>query len=224
MHIGFETWLVRLLSAVILSGLIGIERQFHGRPAGLRTHILVCVGAALIIIGGLCLANGDNPYITDPGRIAAGIVTGIGFLGAGAIIKTGDLVRGLTTAACIWFVAGLGIIIGLGQLIPAVVSTGIALVVLIALDYCEDLIPLLYYRNVSVSGSGIEMSVLEKKCKEMFTSRSIKVLEVDTLSELSTKELTLTFYLRIRKQRSSSGLVNDLSLIDGITRVEWKSS
>ena len=100
-----------LLLAILLGGAIGLERESRGRPAGLRTHILVCLGATIIMIastrmGELTQALSPASRIqVDPGRIAAGIVTGIGFLGAGAIIRIGDLVRGLTTAGCIWFVA-----------------------------------------------------------------------------------------------------------------------
>ncbi|HNR12864.1 MAG TPA: MgtC/SapB family protein, partial [Thermodesulfobacteriota bacterium] len=102
--------LLRLGVAFLLGGIIGFERQMHGRPAGLRTHILVCVGSAVVMIAAKSqpsfYALAPDVHMTiDPGRIVAGIMTGIGFLGAGAIVRTGDFVRGLTTAACIWLVA-----------------------------------------------------------------------------------------------------------------------
>src|SRR5512143_587908 len=106
---------LRLLLAILLGGAIGLERESRGRPAGLRTHILVCLGATIIMIASTRMGeltqvlSSTSRVQVDPGRIAAGIVTGIGFLGAGAIIRIGDLVRGLTTAGCIWFVAALGI-------------------------------------------------------------------------------------------------------------------
>jgi putative Mg2+ transporter-C (MgtC) family protein len=112
--------MLRLALAILLGGAIGLERESRGRPAGLRTHILVCLGATIIMIAStqMAILSQALPQASriqvDPGRIAAGIVTGIGFLGAGAIIRIGDLVRGLTTAGCIWFVAALGITIGQG--------------------------------------------------------------------------------------------------------------
>ena len=101
--------LFKLLLAILLGGAIGLEREFRGRPAGLRTNILVCLGATMIMIGSTSMAEfsqmlSPNFRVSvDPGRIAAGVVTGIGFLGAGAIIRFEDLVRGLTTAGCIWY-------------------------------------------------------------------------------------------------------------------------
>lgn len=109
---GFTLWemLAKLVIAVVLGGLIGIERETHGRPAGLRTHILVCFGSALFTLCSYTIAG----KTFDPGRITAQIVTGIGFLGAGTIIHHGSIVRGLTTAASIWTVAAIGIAVAIG--------------------------------------------------------------------------------------------------------------
>ncbi|OFX13857.1 MAG: hypothetical protein A2Z18_08510 [Armatimonadetes bacterium RBG_16_58_9] len=102
--------LFKLVVAVVLGGLIGFERESHDRPAGLRTHILVCVGAALFTLCSYKLAGARF----DPGRVAAQIVTGMGFLGAGTIIRQGSIVRGLTTAASMWTVSGIGIAVAIG--------------------------------------------------------------------------------------------------------------
>jgi putative Mg2+ transporter-C (MgtC) family protein len=131
-----------LLLAVVCGGLIGLNRELHGQAAGMRTHILVCVGATLITMTsveiGLGLSSGGR--LGDPGHIAAQIVSGVGFLGAGAIIREGMSVRGLTTAASIWTTAGIGITLGasprLGEL--AVVATLIVLGTLIVLNWVED--------------------------------------------------------------------------------------
>src|SRR5690349_6767845 len=97
-----------LLLSVVLGGLIGLERELHGHPAGLRTHILVCMGSALITLVSVYSAN-LNGVRSDPTRISAQIVTGIGFLGAGAIIREGGSIRGLTTAASLWTTAAIGL-------------------------------------------------------------------------------------------------------------------
>ncbi|MCX6343834.1 MAG: MgtC/SapB family protein, partial [Armatimonadetes bacterium] len=96
--------------SALLGAIIGVERETHGRPAGLRTHILVCVGSTLFTICSYLIAGTHN----DPGRITAQIVTGIGFLGAGTIIHQGSVVRGLTTAASVWTVAAIGVGVGIG--------------------------------------------------------------------------------------------------------------
>src|SRR5437016_3959967 len=120
-----ETQAVALLLAVLLGGVIGLERQWRGHPAGLRTHILVCVGATLITLLSIQFGRGLNGGQPDvPGRIAANVVVGIGFLGAGAIIREGDTVHGLTTAASIWTTAAIGMAVGTGMSLLATVAAG----------------------------------------------------------------------------------------------------
>ena len=124
-----------LLLAAVLGALIGFERERADHPAGLRTHILVCVGSALFTIVSAYgfrdfLESGDQVIRADPTRIAAQIVTGIGFLGAGAIIRQGLSVRGLTTAATLWVAAAIGIAAGAGYYSGAVVATVITIVAL----------------------------------------------------------------------------------------------
>ncbi|HTY45657.1 MAG TPA: MgtC/SapB family protein [Patescibacteria group bacterium] len=126
--------IARLTLSLVLSGLIGLERQVHRRTAGMRTHILVCLGSCLIMLTSLYVFDIYKQIAhLDPTRIAAGITTGIGFLGAGAIIRqreTVDSVVGLTTAASLWVVAGIGMAIGCGFYIAGIYTTVLALVVL----------------------------------------------------------------------------------------------
>lgn len=118
---------IRLLLAVICSGLIGLEREFKHKPAGLRTNILVGLGAALTTIASIQSAAFDN---VDPTRIMAGIITGVGFLGAGLIIQGRDEVVGITTATTVWVVAAIGMAIGLGMYAAAGLTTVLALAIL----------------------------------------------------------------------------------------------
>jgi putative Mg2+ transporter-C (MgtC) family protein len=134
-HLTWTDNVVRLAVAAGLGGAIGFERELREREAGLRTHILVCVGSALFTIVSAYgfegfLANGGQVVRADPTRIAAQIVTGIGFLGAGAIIRHGISVRGLTTAATLWVAAAIGIASGAGYYSGAVVGTVITIVTL----------------------------------------------------------------------------------------------
>jgi putative Mg2+ transporter-C (MgtC) family protein len=124
--------LAHLVLATLLGGAIGFERQHAHKPAGLRTNILICVGAALITDLSIRMASlGINP--SDPGRLAAQVVTGVGFLGAGSIIQSRGSVTGLTTAATMWVVAAIGMTIGAGATIEAVGTTVLVLLVLIPL-------------------------------------------------------------------------------------------
>ncbi len=133
--------IIRLILSVLLSGLIGLERQIRHRTAGLRTHILVCLGSCLIMLTSLYLFDiYKNQVPLDPGRIAAGVITGIGFLCAGAIIIQGAGVRGLTTAASLWIVAGIGLAVGCGFYSAAIVTTVLTLIVLFFLRYIEGVI------------------------------------------------------------------------------------
>jgi len=131
--------IIRLVLSVILAGFIGIERQMHRRTAGLRTHILVSLGSCLIMLTSLYIfAIYKNEVPLDPARIAAGVITGIGFLGAGAIIRDRSGVKGLTTAASLWLVAGIGLSVGCGFYSASIVTTLLALVVLLFLRNIEE--------------------------------------------------------------------------------------
>jgi putative Mg2+ transporter-C (MgtC) family protein len=133
----------RLVLSVVLGGLIGFERQMHRRTAGLRTNILVCLGSCLImLVSQYIFELYKNEVDVDPSRIAASIITGIGFLGAGAIIRERDkeVIRGLTTAACLWVVAGIGMAVGCGFYSASLVTTALTLIVLFFLRYFEGMI------------------------------------------------------------------------------------
>lgn len=126
LHVVLLPFLVRCGAAALCGAMIGIERELKGKPAGLRTNILICVGACMYMLIGLMMVHGAGEP-SDTGRIAAQVVTGIGFLGAGAIIQSGGHVTGLTSAATIWVVAAIGLVAGAGFPIVALIA-GIAVV------------------------------------------------------------------------------------------------
>ncbi len=144
--------LARIVGALLIGALIGLERSFHGRPAGFRTHALVCVASALLML----VTVYQNEWMThvtleairtDPTRMAQGIMTGIGFLGAGVIFKEGLTVRGLTTAASIWVTSAIGILIGIGFWMPALSGTFATLTVLSVFRVIENRMPSEFYAH-----------------------------------------------------------------------------
>jgi putative Mg2+ transporter-C (MgtC) family protein len=146
---------IRLVLATVLSSLIGIERQVHGKSAGLRTNALVGLGSAAMTLSGILIADASTKTMAvDPTRMASIIIQGIGFIGAGAIIQASGAVRGLTTAATLWVVAGIGIACGFGLWEVAVIMTALVLIVLVIFrfidaeaDKLETCIPEFSYGN-----------------------------------------------------------------------------
>jgi putative Mg2+ transporter-C (MgtC) family protein len=128
----------RLVLAAVLGGVVGLEREWSGKPAGFRTNLLICVGAALLTELSISVARAADPFaMADPGRIAAQIVSGIGFLGAGTIIQSRGSVVGLTTAATLWVVAAIGMAVGAGAYVEAVGTTVLVVIALVVLGQLE---------------------------------------------------------------------------------------
>jgi putative Mg2+ transporter-C (MgtC) family protein len=146
---------LRLVSALVVGGLIGLERSYHGRPAGFRTHTLVCMASALLMLVTVYesqwfTAGRLERVVVDPTRMAQGIMTGIGFLGAGVIMKDGLSVRGLTTAASIWITAAIGILVGVGFYFPAGLAAALTLGTLSAFRWIESSMPVQFYAQFMV--------------------------------------------------------------------------
>jgi putative Mg2+ transporter-C (MgtC) family protein len=215
--------LARMLLAILLGGLLGLERELKGRPAGLRTHVLVCLGATILLIAagsaGEIFDDADGRVVLDPNRISAGIVTGIGFLGAGAILRTGDFIRGLTTGATIWFVAALGIVIGNGFYVLAGVATALALVVLELFDYVGHRIPGVIYRALHVRIAAQERDAFERWCRAHLAERHIRLHEVLVHLDLRNDYADLTFRIRMRTSEHAGELIDGVSARPGVREV-----
>lgn len=134
---GYQEIGLRLILSIVLGGIIGLERQFAQKPAGLRTNILVCLGTAIFALVALRVAEEYPETPVDVTRIAAGIITGIGFLGAGTIIRSGEGVQGLTSAATIWLVCAIGLATGMGLYVVAALGTLLGFAVLRFLGMLE---------------------------------------------------------------------------------------
>ncbi|MBU2647971.1 MgtC/SapB family protein [bacterium] len=218
---------IKLLIATLLSGLVGLEREFHGRAAGLRTHILVCLGATIIMASSQTVQNlftlqgAESVIRIDPWRIAAGILTGIGFLGGGTILKTNDLISGLTTAACIWFIASIGIIVGLGLYIPAIMGTFIGLLVLIGLDPIDHRIPSVKYSQITIISEMETAEEVETQCLEILKKNNILVQDTAISADATTRKRTLVMSVRSRGLKNKYQILKQIFSIPHIEHIDW---
>ncbi len=219
---------IRILVAALLGGLIGLERDKHGRAAGLRTHLLVSMGSAVFTILSAEIAHRTQGagFAADPGRIAAQIVTGIGFLGAGVILKSGNNVRGLTTAACLWAAAGIGMAAGSGFYFIAGFSTLVALAGLVLLKFFERTYAKDSYRTLSVV-TPIEVSSSEIIEAVMRPNLVILNCDIDRDFDRGTAEarLTIRLYHKGITDKLAHGIISSLET-SGIQlkQVRWNRS
>src|SRR6056297_2493150 len=135
--ITWQTATVRLLLSFLVGMLIGFEREANHQPAGLRTHILISIGATVVMLISIFIPQTFTDFVGDPGRIAAQVVSGIGFLGAGAILKFGTDVKGLTTAASIWAMAALGLAVGAGMYTISLIGLAVVIFALSVMNLFE---------------------------------------------------------------------------------------
>ncbi|MDH5184451.1 MAG: MgtC/SapB family protein [Gammaproteobacteria bacterium] len=182
MLLDYELITSRLLLALAAGGIIGIERALHGREAGFRTHTLVCMSSSLLMLlmvyqWYLVPQEFLDTVRTDPTRMAQGIMTGIGFLGAGVIIKEGLTVRGLTTAASIWMTSAIGIVIGLGFYFPALLATIFTILTLSAFRWIEAKIPSMKYARLSIRFIHSEKYTDEDSLRRLIEEHKIKSFE-----------------------------------------------
>jgi putative Mg2+ transporter-C (MgtC) family protein len=213
----------RLLLASVLGALIGFEREIHGRPAGFRTHLLVSLGSCLFVIVSIDFYrmygnfSGTGPVGVDPGRIAAQVVTGIGFLGAGAIIREKASIRGLTTAACLWVAAAIGLSCGAGKFDAAIVVAFLAVFSLLLLKKVENRISKDTYIAVKIWSSDLDgqQAVMERCIEEC----QAEVVDVSVEKNLEKGDIALDFYLKYKTNVAMGVLLNRISEIQGVKRV-----
>ena len=215
--IGWPEVLLRLFVAAALGGAVGVERELRERQAGLRTHLVVSVGAALFT---LVSAYGFSDFgvRVDPTRIAAQIVTGIGFLGAGAIIRQGLSVRGLTTAATLWLVAAIGMAVGAGYWEGAVIATLGAVLVLgplrgAAYRFLTRYRPALDRLMVEIPAGGSPAPIIEA-----IERQGGRVVSLDIAQEGDRRSVALDIELQ---QGSAPAVVAGVAEIDGVLEVRW---
>ena len=217
---------VKIILAVIAGGIIGLEREKHGRPAGLRTHLLVAAGSCLMMIvsEAFFLKYGDLPgsgvVRLDPGRAAAQIITGIGFLGAGVIIKEGFIVRGLTTAACLWMVSGIGMAFGMGLISAGIIGTLVALFSLIALKKLEPIIKKDRYLHIHVTACA-EPDIYPQ-LESIFSANDLRLSNRESDWNINENKVAYRFVLTRHKKRIGQDLSRLIGGIEGVQKVSYK--
>jgi len=216
MYLTMNEIILRIFVGFLLSGIVGIEREGINRPAGLRTHILVGTGSTLIMVTGIFLA--ETYADTDAARLGAQVVSGIGFLGAGTIIKEGVSVRGLTTAASLWATAGIGLACGAGFLAPAVFTTAI---VMFSLVFFQKLNRVLVNRrhevrvNIICTNEPGQIGAIGT----YLGNENVQIKQISIHDE-QEKSLRLKIILRLPVTTTPVDIIEGLQTVDGIKEIE----
>ena len=209
---------LRLLIALVFGGLVGLERSYHARPAGFRTHTLVCLASALLMLvtvyeGQWFDYRGMGRVAIDPTRMAQGIMTGIGFLGAGVIMKEGLSVRGLTTAASIWITAAIGVLVGIGFYFPAALALAMTLGTLSAFRWFESRMPSQQYAQFIVKFDR-KSAMSQPELKKLVSSHGFTIANLQYRLIQDGKQFE--YRMMLRTQNSD----NLLQLSDALLNIE----
>lgn len=220
--------ILRVLVAAVAGALVGWERESHGRPAGFRTTILTCTAAAIAMILSKELfvesaaLVGSAAWRPDPARLGAGILTGIGFLGAGTILRHDNLIRGVTTAASLWFVTVVGLALGSGEYVLGGISLAVALLTLHLLPVLEKHIQTDAYATLTVTTALDALDEIELKRRVKALGLKVRSVEMDY--NFAAKQKTISCELKMKQKLVfdlSTKLVAELRACPGILQVKW---
>lgn len=211
--------ILKIVLAVILGGLIGIERESINRPAGFRTHILVCVGSALVMETSEYIFRAYNGLVNiDPSRLGAQVISGIGFLGAGTIIRDGVTVKGLTTAASLWTVSCIGLTIGAGFYSGAIITSIIVYFVLIYFGDFE--VPLIKKnrRNASIKLELIKNEVTFSDIEKLLQENNVVIKGIRYLHQTDDSSIVRLF-LSFENSKQYDDIIGIITDVPGVKRV-----
>lgn len=210
---------LRLLLAMLAGGFVGIEREMRRQTAGLRTHILISLGSCLLMLLSIWMPQTVGLEKGDPGRIAAQVVSGIGFLGAGAFIKIGSNVKGLTTAASLWVVAAIGLAIGGGMWIPALLTLVLVLIALAALEPVErKFFPAQRFKYIGIWFD--ETSADRSRILNILVRRGIRVHSVDVSQDVAKRSTKFTVLAKIPVNLDIEALFTELRTTGNVAKVK----
>ena len=214
----------RLVLAAVLGGAVGFEREIHGRPAGIRTYLILSLGTALLMVLSeylLVAYHGKYPDLGltgDPGRIAGQAITGVGFLGGGVIIRYKDSIRGLTTAACVWLVCSVGLAVGAGFYLVSIAATLLTLLALIGLKAWERRMRKDWFENLQVVSADLPGQI--NRIVSLIAQHGFEVITSGLKRDADKKELNATFQLRVRAIKPQREILQDLLEVEGVKAVE----
>ena len=212
----------RLVLAAVLSGAIGFEREFHGRSAGFRTHILLCIGSTLIMLTSMHMFElYSGKVVVDPGRIAAGVITGIGFLGAGTIMHFRSSIRGLTTAASLWVVSGIGLAVGSGFYFGSILTTVITIVVLMLFSRLEHaMIRKDWFKTIVIeTKEGIDQL---KHIRGILDEWHAEITDFEVDRSEDNVHMKLRLGLKLMSPKYAEKLTEEIGMIEGVKNVKWE--
>ena len=211
---------IRLILSTILGGIIGIERERRNQPAGLRTHIILCVGSTLMMLVSIYVASEiGNPENSDPGRIAAQVVSGIGFLGAGAILRFGVSIKGLTTAASLWTTAGIGLGAGSGFYVGSLLATIIIIISLSLLSKWEKVF-LASKGTRSINLVAKDVPDIIGKVEKILNKHGITITTIQIYRNIVRDSLDIIATVTTVPGLNISALSNDLTSYGEVSEVE----
>ena len=220
-YINIESTIFKLILSIVAGGLVGLNRERHKQPAGFRTHILICMGATLLMVLSIYIPQTYLDFKNgDPSRIAAQVVSGIGFLGAGAIIRLGTSIKGITTAASIWLISAVGLCIGAGLYAISLVAVAFALFTLIVLEQVENR----WFPQMNIKILHLEFdlkNIPDGNIREILNKFRIRITDFN-LSVVTDKGNHAEYTATIRMPESTdlSKLISKFNKLDSIKTVK----
>lgn len=217
--ISVSTATMRLFVAFILGAIVGVERQFRRRDAGMRTFTLICMGSAAAMLISIWIPQTYPDFLNgDPGRIAAQVLTGIGFLGAGAIIQSHGSIHGLTTAACIWVMAVIGLATGAGMYAAAFISTAFTLIVLVSLETLEKRM-FLYGVNKILTIQCSTSTPDLKAIRQTLESHKVFIVSVSYDNNYEKNTSSITYKVNVKSISSYSELFGKIRELGYVSQI-----
>ena len=219
--------LIRLILSAVLGGIVGMERGSGDRPAGFRTHILVCAGSTLLMLVSMYGFDGfdqtplEFPRNRDQARIAAQVVSGIGFLGAGTILHEGITVRGLTTAASLWMVSAIGLAVGAGMYFISIATTAVTMITLVTFHSWEKRFAggskadRKFIRVIADNSPGIITQITS-----FLALNGVKVKTMNVKNNASKNQIVLELYLKVSPETDSGSVITGIQQLEGIRSIE----
>lgn len=218
-EINATTITLRMVLSMLLGGILGWERESRRQHAGLRTHIIICLGSTLLMLISIFIPQTFSDFQNgDPGRIAAQVVSGIGFLGAGAIFRLGGTTKGLTTAATIWAVAAVGLAVGAGMYLGAIIGTFIILFVLIILGKVEGR----FFPEGSIKILEVNFQDIKIETNKIFSileKHNIKTKNINVLQSKDKKRSKVQLYVFVPEKVNIKKLYNDFNELPNVGQI-----